>query len=381
MNINKIDSYLVFITTTANDEKKFKCLISTNRFNQLKSILLHRKIEILNEYLFIKSFYIYATKSDIEFLSLQNNVKFICSNSCAMALMYIAKKVLKLPETSLTGEGIGVAFIDTGIANHYDFCLGQNRIKKFIDFVNDKKTVYDDNGHGTFIAGVCSGSGAVSAGKYKGFAPKSNIYALKALDKNGEAYSNKILSAMEWVFDNHKKNNIRVVCMSFGSEPLGYNDPIMNGAEALWKEGVIVVAAAGNSGPEFQSIKSPGVSRRIITVGGMDDNRLDDRSFSPEFYEIANFSSRGPSFKSFKPDIVAPAVDITSCGSGGDYVKLSGTSVATPMIAGAMTLFCEKYKNISPDEAKRKLLLSCQPISFNKNMEGFGYPNLTKLFN
>ena len=113
----------------------------------------------------------------------------------------------------------------------------------------------------------------------------------------------------------------------------------------------------------------------------MDDNRLDDNNFSSTFFEIADFSSRGPSFKSFKPDLVAPAVDIISCKNGGGYTKLSGTSVATPMIAGAMCLLCEKNPNITPDEAKRKLLSVCKPISYNRNLEGFGYPNLTKLLN
>ena len=185
---------------------------------------------------------------------------------------------------------------------------------------------------------------------------------------------------MERVFEQSKMLKIKVVCMSFGSEPLGFNDPIMNGAEQLWKSGVIVVAAAGNSGPEFQSIKSPGVSRRLITVGGMDDNRFDEGGFSNALFEIADFSSRGPSFKGYKPDVVAPAVDITSCSKDGGYTKLSGTSVATPMIAGAMCLLCERFPDITPDEAKRKLLSVCKPITYNHNLEGFGYPDLAKLF-
>ena len=238
---------------------------------------------------------------------------------------------------------------------------------------------YDDNGHGTFVAGVCSGNGALSGGRFSGIAPQSNIFSLKALDKNGEASADKILKAMEWVYDNHRKNNITVVCMSFGSEPLGLNDPIMSGAESLWRDGVVVVAAAGNSGPEFQTIKSPGVSRTIITVGGFDDNRIEEK-IERRFFEIAPFSSRGPAFKSFKPDLVAPAVDITSCGRDKVYTRLSGTSVATPMIAGLCALLKEYNQNLSPNEIKRKLLASCQPICFNRNLEGYGFPNIEKLF-
>lgn len=376
----KIDQRLLAPRVFSVNEKQ-ACFVSANDYSRLKKILISKDIEIINEYLFIKSFFIKATREQLLYLSKLASVRYISINASALALTNVARNVLASPQGVLNGDGVGVAFIDTGLFRHLDFLIGQNRIKKFIDFVSEKKYAYDDNGHGTFVAGVCAGNGALSGGKYMGFAPKANIYSLKALDSKGEAFSNKILNAMQWVYENHKKYKIKVVCMSFGSEPLGLNDPIMNGAEELWKSGIIVVAAAGNSGPEFQSIKSPGVSKRLITVGGMDDNRLDDNNFSSTFFEIADFSSRGPSFKSFKPDLVAPAVDIISCKNGGGYTKLSGTSVATPMIAGAMCLLCEKNPNITPDEAKRKLLSVCKPISYNRNLEGFGYPNLTKLLN
>ncbi len=376
----KIDQRLLSPRVFAVNEKQL-CLVSTNDYVKLKKILISKGIEIIDEYLFIKSFFIKATREQLLYLSKLASVRYISINASALALTNVARNVLSRPNDNLNGEGVGVAFIDTGLFRHSDFLIGENRVKMFVDFVGEKKYAYDDNGHGTFVAGVCAGNGALSGGKYMGFAPKANIYSLKALDSKGEAYSNKILSAMQWIYENHKKHKIKVVCMSFGSEPLGLNDPIMNGAEELWKSGVIVVAAAGNSGPDFQSIKSPGVSRRLITVGGMDDNRLDEDNYSSSFFEIADFSSRGPSFKSFKPDLVAPAVDIISCKKGGGYTKLSGTSVATPMIAGAMCLLCEKNPNITPDEAKRRLLSVCKPISYNKNLEGFGYPNLTKLLN
>lgn len=181
---------------------------------------------------------------------------------------------------------------------------------------------------------------------------------------------------MEWVYLHHEEYNIKIVCMSFGSEPIGFNDPIMAGSEALWREGIVVVAAAGNSGPEFQTIKSPGVSSQIITVGGFDDNRLSESEYNSDFFEIASFSSRGPAFQRFKPDLVAPSVDITSCSVKNSYTKLSGTSVATPMIAGMVALMLEDNPNLTPREIKHRLISSCSPITFNKNWEGFGYPKL-----
>ena len=289
--------------------------------------------------------------------------------------MFVSKQILSLNSSNFAGDGVGVAFIDTGLNPHCDFLIGKNRVEIFKDFISDKSEMYDDNGHGTFVCGVCSGSGALSKFRYSGIAPKSRIFALKALNGQGEASANKILDAMEWVFDNHKKLNIKVVCMSFGSEPLGHNDPIMLGADALWKDGVVVVAAAGNSGPEYQTIKSPGISSKIITVGGIDDNRYDDFSYNKKYFEIADFSSRGPAFRNVKPDVVAPSVDIVSCGTKDFYTVLSGTSVATPMIAGLACLLLEKNANLTPDKIKNILIQTCQPLGFEMNLEGYGLPN------
>ena len=376
MNKQKIDKNLLEVVSALGWQKKIDCIIRAYDYDRLKKILLHKKIEIKNEYLFIKSFAVSLTGKEMQFLSNMSQVNKIYSICTASALMNVAKKILNVENNNLSGKGINIAFIDTGISPHIDFCVGQERIVYFKDFVNEKERCYDDNGHGTFVAGVCCGSGALSGGKFSGVAPQSNIIALKALSQKGEAGADRILDAMQWVYDNHKKYNIRVVCMSFGSEPLGYNDPIMSGAEELWKKGIVVVAAAGNSGPEFQTIKSPGVSSRIITVGGFDDNRLSADEFNEKFFEVASFSSRGPSFNRFKPDLVAPSVDITSCGLNNDYVKLSGTSVATPMIAGMCALILEDNPLLNPVQVKNKILSLCKPICFNKNLEGLGYPSL-----
>lgn len=372
----KIDSSLLAKVKTLSASEKVTCIVWAEKFERLKHFLLKKGIEILDEYLFIKSFRVRATKQQLNYLASLAQVDYIFSLSTASMMMHVSKKILGCDVSHLSGSGINVGVIDTGIASHADFCLGENRIAFFKDFVGSKEKNYDDNGHGTFVSGVLAGNGYSSALKYAGIAPRARIYSLKALDRNGEAFSNKILDAMEWIFDNHKKENIRVVCMSFGSEPLGYNDPIMAGAEALWRDGVVVVSAAGNSGPEYQTIKSPGVSRRVITVGGIDDNRLGEDIYDRRLFEIAPFSSRGPAFRGFKPDLVAPAVDIVSCSKEGGYTMLSGTSVATPMIAGLCALLLEAKPRLSPDEVKSELLSLCSPITFNRNLEGFGIPRI-----
>lgn len=380
MRNEKIDKRLLREIAVLNFVKKVPCFVFAKDFDKTKRHLREQNIHILNEYLFINSFFCTLSQKEIFALSDVRVVDYIssCSNVCAQ--MYISKKILKVNNFRYTGQGVCVAFIDTGISQHPDFLLGRNRIKFFKDFVSEKTEAYDDNGHGTFVAGVCSGCGAMSGFKFSGIAPKTDIVALKALNGAGESGANKILSAMEWLFDNHKKFDIRLVCMSFGSEPIGVNDPIMLGADALWKEGVAVIAAAGNSGPEYQTIKSPGISPKIITVGGIDDNRYDENTFNPNFFEIADFSSRGPAMKKVKPDVVAPSVDIISCGRNKLYTTLSGTSVATPMIAGLACLMLEKEKTLSPNEIKNNLLENCNPLGFERNLEGFGMPNLSKLF-
>lgn len=378
--MNKLDSRL-FNSVITSMNGATSCFIYVSDYERAREIL-SKRVSIISEFPFINILYVSGDIRTIYSVSKLECVKFISSHSKVSALVNIAKKAMDYPINNLSGKNVGICFIDTGIQPHLDFCFAKNRIIKFVDLINHRQSPYDDNGHGTFVSGVCSGNGLISNKKYQGFAPNSNIISIKALDKNGEATANKILEAMQWVYTNYQKYNIRVVCMSFGSEPLGHNDPIMKGAETLWRSGICVVAAAGNSGPEYETIKSPGISSKIITVGGINDNRFDDETFNPNFFEIAYFSSRGPSFRRFKPDLVAPSVDISSChNKKGFYTKLSGTSVATPMIAGVCALAYEKNTRIMPDFLKKLLLQSCYPISFNKNFEGFGLLNIEKFLN
>lgn len=375
--MEKIDKRLTSLITSFADVKKIDCFVYYR--NKAEILRIFKNIHIENDYCFIRALHCKMTKEEILTYSNFNAVEYISSLSKATCQMNVSKEILKAEEVRLMGKGVNVAVIDTGIFPHADFLLGENRIKFFKDFVAEKKEMYDDNGHGTFVCGVCAGGGYLSKFKFCGIAPKAKLFVLKALDENGEATANKILDAMEWVFDHHIAENIKVVCMSFGSEPIGYNDPIMLGANALWKDGVVVVAAAGNSGPKESTIKSPGISPEIITVGGFDDNRFDDNSFNKDFFEMANFSSRGPALRHFKPDLVAPSVDITSCGIKNFYTKLSGTSVATPMIAGVVCLMLERFPNLSPNQIKTKLLQGCSSIGFDANSEGYGVPNLLKI--
>ena len=374
-NLNKIDKTL-FKVLSMNVNEKIECIAYVSDFSKAKRYF--NVNEIIREFPFINALALEINSNKLIEICNHSWIKNITKGANALALMNVSRKILGAENSNLTGKDVTIAYIDTGISSHLDFCLKRNRIIKFVDLVNGKKRNYDDNGHGTFVSGVGSGNGIMSGGKYSGIAPLSNIVSIKALNQNGEANAVTILDAMQWIYDNVKKYNIKVVCMSFGSEPLGNNDPIMKGAEVLWNKGITMVAAAGNSGPEFETIKSPGISPKIITVGGLNDNRDDKGNYEKEKFSIASFSSRGPALRRYKPDLVAPSINITSCSFQPEkfYTVMNGTSVATPMIAGLSALLLEKDQNLTPEQVKFKLMSMSSGITFNRNLEGVGVPYL-----
>ena len=375
----KIDPSLyesVFTLSSTNVD----CLIYSTSLCRLKKYFENNKkslcIHSIKTFPFIGALGVNVSPRSLTKISSLKIVEYVSRAASVAAMIDVSRKIMRVDDVhraGLRGEGVTICYIDTGLAPHMDFVFGKNRVLHFENFVSDDQTMHDDNGHGTFVCGVGSGNGLASGGKYEGIAPASKIVALKALSSDGESGAMTILSAMQWVFDHHKEYGIRVVCMSFGSEPMMVGDPIAKGAEMLVSKGIVVVAAAGNSGPEYQTIKSPGVSPKIITVGGLDDRRAFDGSFNARDFRIARFSSRGPAFSKFKPDVIAPSVEITSCTQDKKmYGKMSGTSVATPMIAGLCALILQKYPSATPYQVKQKLISSCRPITFNKNEEGYG---------
>lgn len=282
-----------------------------------------------------------------------------------------ARKIVHCDE-NYSGKGVTIAFLDTGICRTSDF---GNRIIYFKDFINNQNQIYDDNGHGVHICGIACGNGISSKGKYRGIATSANIIMLKTLDKNGSGNGNDVLAGIQWIYDNRKKYNIRIVNMSIGTKETDGYDPLVNAVEKLWDSGIVVVTAAGNNGPDPCTISSPGTSRKVITVGSSDDN--ENKSLK------TNYSGRGPTRECIiKPDIVAPGSNITSCRcEDGKYKKLSGTSMSTPIVSGAIALLLEKYPDLSPDDVKYMLKISAEDMNKPKNKQGWGLLNINKLLN
>lgn len=242
-------------------------------------------------------------------------------------------------DESLDGSGVTLCVMDTGVSPHLDLSVPRERIVHFVDMINESAEPYDDNGHGTFVAGVAAGNGNASARKTAGVAPKANIVGVKVIDDSGESGTFKILDGMQWLFDNFRRYDVRVVCMSFGAEPLEYADPLKIGVEMLARSGLIVVCASGNSGAG--SLKSPAISNEVISVGAVDKN-----------LNVASFSSRGYYGGAYRPDVYSQGVDVAGIQVGGTYGKMSGTSVSAPYVAGACCLLCQKYRKLTPYQAK-----------------------------
>lgn len=268
-----------------------------------------------------------------------------------------------------TGKGIGVCILDTGIYEHIDFT---GRIWAFYDFLAFKRRPYDDNGHGTHVAGLVAGDGTASMGKYRGAAPGCGIIALKVLDRYGTGSQDDVLRALRWIRENRQQYRIRVVNISVGTTCNSKRNHarLLESVEQLWDEGVVVVTAAGNQGPRPGSITAPGSSKKVITVGSSD--LLEGRSA---------ISGRGPTAECVcKPDIVAPGNKIMSCVPGKPYsygVK-SGTSMSTPLVTGAIACALEKNSALTNTDIKTMLMNSAEDMGLPQNLQGWGKFNRRK---
>lgn len=353
--------------------------------NILKSIVnIKYKIPLIN------AIVIEIDENNLDSLKELKCLKTVFQNTHITMQMDTARKTVNaniVQENGYTGKGIGIAILDTGISPNNDFLYPQNRILAFKDFINNKAKPYDDNGHGTHVAGIAGGSGINSNGKYRGIAPDCNFIGVKVLNNEGKGNASDVLAGLQWVMDNKEKYNIKVANLSIGTSNTSSNDPLVKAVENMWDSGVIITIAAGNDGPKKHTISSPAISRKVITIGASDD----DITANVWGNNLINFSGRGPTLECIvKPDILAPGVNIISCLSNSvskqsneivdkNYFSLSGTSMSTPIVSGAIALLLEKYKDLKPDDVKLMLKKCCKNLHLPKNQQGWGLLDVYKL--
>lgn len=277
----------------------------------------------------------------------------------------------------ITGAGVTVAVIDSGIDPHPDLTEPESRLTGWRDLVANRPEPYDDDGHGTHVAGIIAGNGFSSGGKYVGIAPEANLVGVKVLGENGVGPISRVIAGLQWVVEKSKELDIRVVNLSLGAvTEKGYRtDPLSRAVAESRRRGLVVCAAAGNEGPKEGTITTPGISPYAITVGSIDDKRTVTRIDDV----IADHSSRGPTVDELsKPDLVAPGAGITSLKPGGEYVALSGTSMATPMVAGAVALILQKYPHFNPEQVKKLLLSTAEDRGYDRMIQGAGYLDIKR---
>ena len=290
-----------------------------------------------------------------------------------------------------TGKGIAVAVIDSGISNHPDL---DNRIVYKQDFVGGGTD--DRFGHGEHVAGIIAGSGKSSTcpsctRTLKGIAPAATLLDLRVLDQNGSGTDSSVIAAIQQAVSLKNKYNVRVINLSLGRPVYeSYKqDPLCQAVEAAWKAGIVVVVAAGNNGRDnsqgtdgYATIAAPGNDPYVITVGAMKTMGTADRHDDL----IASYSSKGPTLIDHvvKPDIVAPGNRVVSLlaatslsqvypqnivsrtyyqnspatNGSNQYFMLSGTSMATPVVSGAVADLLQAQANLTPDQVKAKLMLT-----------------------
>ncbi|NQV09388.1 S8 family serine peptidase [Candidatus Woesearchaeota archaeon] len=287
---------------------------------------------------------------------------------------------------NITGQGVTIAIIDTGVDyTHPDLggCFGVGcKVIGGYDIINDDYDPKDDHGHGTHVAATAAGNGVL-----KGVAPDAKIYSYKVLGSGGSGSMEGVIVGIERAVDPNQDGNfsdhVDIISMSLGhSGGYGDTDPSAIAVDNAVEAGVVSVIAAGNSGPGSETIGCPACARKAITVAASD-----------KCNEIASFSSRGPERLSdgtliVKPDISAPGVNICAAQWGdawannecldSEHTSISGTSMATPHVAGTVALIKQANPQLTPEEIKSVMILTSYDIGYDVFEQGAGRVDVKK---
>jgi serine protease AprX len=303
-----------------------------------------------------------------------------------------------------TGKGVDVAVIDTGISPVAGLTSPGKVINGpdlSLESQSPSLRYLDTNGHGTFMAGLIAGNDG-QAGGYRGVAPDARIVSLKVGVADGGVDVSQMIAAIDWVVQHRNDNgmNIRVLNLSYGTNSAqSYGiDPLAYAVEQAWKAGIVVVAAAGNSGYQkgasSQPLADPAYDPQILAVGAADTNG------TPVVWDddVAPYSANAASCSNGcrAPDMIAPGTHMQGLRVPGSYIdqnnsagvlsdryfRGSGTSEATAFVSGAAADVLQRYPQLTPDQVKEMLTASCDKLSsYNWKQDGCGELDMSKLLN
>ena len=296
----------------------------------------------------------------------------------------------KANTTALTGAGVGVALIDSGVAP----VAGLNQPGKVVngpDLSFESQTPgladTDTYGHGTHMAGIIAGSDPASG--FEGIAPGANLISLKVASADGAADVSQVIAAIDWVVEhrNDKDLNIRVLNLSFGTDSTQSEvlDPLSFAVETAWKKGIVVVVAVGNDGPTASQVTMPAANPYVIAVGAADTNGTETRTDDT----VATFSTRGSATR--HADVLAAGRSVVSLRDPGSYIDVnypaarvgdrffrgSGTSQATAVVSGTVALLLQYAPKLNPDQVKNLLMESADPLGTDPVAAGAGQVDIS----
>ncbi|MFT5900148.1 MAG: serine protease AprX, partial [Glaciecola sp.] len=284
----------------------------------------------------------------------------------------------KLHINGITGKGVTVAMIDSGLSQSSAIQQNTSGYDRNITLVSSDGDVLsrlqDLNGHGSNVASILADSTSTfdqygsPTGSHNGIAPDVDLVMIKAFDKSGESSYSTVLQGIEYAIDNKDALNIKVlnVAFSFPATSFYWEDPINQALMRAWDSGITVIAAAGNGGNQDMSIGVPGNNPYVITVGAMDDNAT---PFNTSDDRVASFSSFGPTVEGFlKPELIAPGVNVKGAAKNS---RVSGTSQATAAAAGIVALMIQQDPSLTPDEIKCRLMSSASQAKYANGQLAF----------
>ena len=289
------------------------------------------------------------------------------------------------------GDGVTIGFLDTGLdqlegtsSGLSTDLYGRDKFWGTYDAINNSISNYsnEESGHGTHVASIAGNADYDVYGKVYGVAPNAALVGIKAFDAEGKATYADVIRGIDWALQVKEQINLKVLNMSFSGPARSYywEDPLNQAVMKAWQAGIVVVASAGNSGPDPMTIGVPGNVPYIITVGAMTDNYTADYAADDK---VATFSAAGPTVEGFvKPEIVAPGGHLTGLMAfdtqivqehpefhdGGRYFEMSGTSQAAGVVSGVVALMLTQDPTLTPDEVKCRLMDSAH-AAFDNNGE------------